>query len=90
MGLEDRDWYREEIAARNGRRYNKRNATYSAAEEVVTSSLRNVEVHPHNRFRAVEELRERNRKRWRLLLHICFAVVFLAVTVLLFMRAVKL
>lgn len=89
MGLEDRDWYREEIAARNGRRYNKRNATYSAAEEVVTSSLRNVEVQPYNRFRAVEELRERNRKRWRVGILICCAGVSFTVALLLFMRAVK-
>lgn len=89
MGLEDRDWYREEIAARNGRRYNKRNATYSAAEDVVTSSLRNVEVQPHNRFRAVEELRERNRRRWRLAILICCACVTCTAALLLFMRAVK-
>ena len=30
MGLEDRDWYREETAKKNGMRYNKANATYSA------------------------------------------------------------
>lgn len=31
MGMQDRDWYRELTAAKNGLRYNKKNATYSAA-----------------------------------------------------------
>lgn len=89
MGLEDRDWYREETAAKNGLRYNKRNATYSAAEKVLQSSMRNFEAQPYNRFRAVEELRQRNRQRWSLIVFVCCAVVSLSVAVLLFMRGVK-
>lgn len=89
MGLEDRDWYREETAAKNGLRYNKRNATYSAAEKVLQSSMRNVEAQPYNRFRAVEELRQRNRQRWNMIVLVCCAAASLFVAVLLFMRGVK-
>lgn len=32
MGIEDRDWYREESAKKNGMFYNKKNATYSSAD----------------------------------------------------------
>lgn len=32
MGIEDRDWYREASAKKNGMRYNKKNATYSGAD----------------------------------------------------------
>ena len=32
MGLDDRDWYREEQAKKQGMRYNKKNATYSAQD----------------------------------------------------------
>ncbi len=89
MGLQDRDWYREETAAKNGMRYNKSNATYSAADKVVRPSIRIVEVPPYNRFRAVEEMRERNRKRWSLIILVCCSVVSLTVAALLFMRGVK-
>ncbi len=44
MGIEDRDWYREETAKKNGMRYNKKNATYSAAAHVVNSSMRNANI----------------------------------------------
>lgn len=44
MGIEDRDWYREETAKKNGLRYNKKNATYSAAAHVVNSSMRNSSI----------------------------------------------
>jgi hypothetical protein len=30
MGIEDRDWYREENAKKKGMLYNRKNATYSA------------------------------------------------------------
>ena len=30
MGIEDRDWYREETAKKNGMLYNRKNATYKA------------------------------------------------------------
>ena len=34
MGIEDRDYYRESYAKKNGMRYNKRKATYSQQVEV--------------------------------------------------------
>ena len=32
MGLQDRDWYREEVAKKEGKRYDTSNATYADAE----------------------------------------------------------
>ena len=89
MGIQDRDWYREEMAAKNGMRYNKRNATYSPVDKILHSSIRDVEVPPYNRFRAVEEMRERNRKRWSLIILVCCSLVSLTVAALLFMRGMK-
>ncbi len=39
MSIHERDWYREEYAAKNGLRYNKTNAVYSAQEPTVTDSI---------------------------------------------------
>lgn len=33
MGLEDRDYYREDYAKKNGMKYNPRNATYRSAQQ---------------------------------------------------------
>lgn len=43
MGLEDRDYYREDYAKKNGMRYNGRNATYSKASrmQAVEEPIRN-------------------------------------------------
>ncbi|GKS89108.1 hypothetical protein [Acidovorax sp. SUPP2539] len=35
MGIEDRDYYRQDYARKNGMRYNERNATYSASEKAT-------------------------------------------------------
>lgn len=48
MGIQDRDWYREDYASKNGLRYNRRNATYSAQDQpvVVPESAENTEPPP--------------------------------------------
>lgn len=89
MGLEDRDWYREATAEKNGMRYNKRNATYSVANDVLNSSVRNSQVQQYNRFRAVEQMRHRNKQRWGLVILVCCSAVSLTVAALLFMRGVN-
>ena len=40
MGLEDRDWYREETAKKKGMRYNAKNATYSSGEKLFSDAVR--------------------------------------------------
>lgn len=40
MGIEDRDWFREEHAEKNGMRYNRKNATYSSAEKLFADAVR--------------------------------------------------
>lgn len=87
MGIEDRDWYREETARKNGMRYNARNATYSAAQQVVQSAQRNFDR--GERFSAVERMRASNRRRWRLIFLVLCAAASLAFAVLFFMRALR-
>ena len=46
MSIHERDWYREEYASKNGMRYNKSNATYSAQELPVPDSNSVNAAHP--------------------------------------------
>lgn len=62
MGIEDRDWYREEHARKNGMRYNTKNATYSAARPWARSV--STTPHKHSRFSVLEKKRAENRKAW--------------------------
>lgn len=42
MGIEDRDYYRDHHANKNGMRYNRKNATYSNAEKLFSDAVRPV------------------------------------------------
>lgn len=87
MGLEDRDWYREETARKSGMRYNSKNATYSAAQHVLNSAQRSLDQ--GGRFTAVERMRSSNRKRWQLVFLVLCAIVSLAFAALLFLRVLR-
>ncbi|MGD9773205.1 hypothetical protein [Diaphorobacter sp.] len=43
MGIQDRDYYREDYAQKNGKRYDKRTATYRAAGDVLRTAVQAAE-----------------------------------------------
>ena len=88
MGIEDRDWYREETAKKNGLRYNRKNATYSAAKGVVDSSQSN--LHRRHRSPAVERMRARNRKQWQLIFFVLCAIASFGFAAFLLVRVLRL
>lgn len=49
MGLEDRDWFREETARKKGMVYNRKNATYSADPRYFPKQFRGSRVVPEHR-----------------------------------------
>lgn len=78
MGIEDRDWYREEHARKNDMRYNTKNATYSPARRWVRSVSST--AHKHDRFSALAKKRSENRRTWashfvKLCVFLCLVVV---------------
>ena len=86
MGIEERDWYREEHARKNGMRYNVKNATYSAARKATHSKRPTLENHrPRS---AVERMRAENRKVWAANLWKLYVLALCLVALLVILRRV--